>query len=74
VSTLNWQAVKFWHSVAVTRIILSRELSLDEIEDIRQLYPEIEIDVLYESHILAALLSVHSNNRDPTHFCTVVIE
>ena len=28
-NTVNWAAVKFWQKVGVTRIILSRELSLD---------------------------------------------
>jgi len=31
-NTVNWAAVKFWQRVGVTRIILSRELSFDEIE------------------------------------------
>lgn len=30
-NTVNWQAVKFWQSVGVRRVILSRELLLDEI-------------------------------------------
>ena len=35
-NTTNSAAVKFWQSVGVKRIILSRELSLDEVEHIRQ--------------------------------------
>ena len=31
-NTTNFMSVKFWQKVGVTRIILSRELSLDEIE------------------------------------------
>ena len=34
-NTTNWAAVKFWQRVGVARIILSRELSLAEVEQIR---------------------------------------
>jgi putative protease len=35
-NTVNWAAVKFWKKLGLTRVILSRELSLDEIAAIRQ--------------------------------------
>ena len=35
-NTVNYAAINFWKSIGITRVILSRELSLDEIEDIRQ--------------------------------------
>ena len=35
-NTVNYAGVKFWHKLGLTRVILSRELSLDEIEQIRQ--------------------------------------
>ncbi len=38
-NTVNYAAVKFWQSLGLTRVILSRELSLDEIEEIRQQCP-----------------------------------
>jgi putative protease len=31
-NAVNWADVKFWHRMGLTRVILSRELSLDEIE------------------------------------------
>ncbi|XMR49328.1 U32 family peptidase [Escherichia coli] len=34
-NAVNWATVKFWHQMGLTRAILSRELSLDEIEEIR---------------------------------------
>ena len=34
-NTVNAAAVKFWQQLGLTRIILSRELSLEEIEEIR---------------------------------------
>ena len=30
-NTVNWAAVKFWQSLGLSRVILSRELSIDEI-------------------------------------------
>ena len=44
-NTVNYASVKFWQSVGVKRIILSRELSLDEIQEIRQQCPDIELEV-----------------------------
>jgi putative protease len=44
-NTLNSPAVKFWQSVGIERIILSRELSLEEITEIRDDCPDIELEV-----------------------------
>jgi len=41
-NTVNWAAVRFWQKMGVQRIILSRELSLDEVAEIRQQCPDIE--------------------------------
>ena len=43
-NTVNYASVKFWQSVGVKRIILSRELSLDEIAEIRQQCPDMELE------------------------------
>ena len=69
-NTVNYQAVKFWQSVGITRVILSRELSLDEIEEIRQLCPDIELEVFVHGALCIAysgrcLLSGYFNHRDP---------
>jgi U32 family peptidase len=40
----NWQAVKFWQSQGVKRIILAREVTLGEIREIREKVPEIELE------------------------------
>jgi len=69
-NTVNYAAVKFWQSMGVTRIILSRELSLDEIEDIRQRCPDIELEVFVHGALCIAysgrcLLSGYFNHRDP---------
>ena len=68
-NTMNWQAVKFWQSVGISRIILSRELSLDEVEEIRQQCPDIELEVFVHGALCIAysgrcLLSGYFNHRD----------
>ena len=69
-NTVNWAAVKFWQSLGLTRVILSRELSLDEVEEIRQRCPDIEIEVFVHGALCIAysgrcLLSGYFNHRDP---------
>lgn len=69
-NTVNYQAVKFWQSVGVSRVILSRELGLDEIEEIRQLCPDMELEVFVHGALCIAysgrcLLSGYFNHRDP---------
>ena len=69
-NTVNYAAVKFWQSVGVKRIILSRELSLDEIAEIREQVPEMEIEVFVHGALCMAysgrcLLSGYINKRDP---------
>ncbi len=68
-NTMNWAAVKFWQSMGVSRIILSRELSLDEVEEIRQRCPDIELEVFVHGALCMAysgrcLLSGYFNHRD----------
>ena len=68
-NTVNAAGVKFWESVGVSRVILSRELSLDEIEEIRQACPDTEIEVFVHGALCIAysgrcLLSGYFNHRD----------
>jgi putative protease len=68
-NTGNYAAVKFWQSLGLTRVILSRELSLDEIEEIRQQCPDIELEVFIHGALCMAysgrcLLSGYFNHRD----------
>jgi len=68
-NTMNWAAVKFWQSVGIRRIILSRELSLDEVAEIRQRCPDMEIEVFVHGALCMAysgrcLLSGYFNHRD----------
>ncbi len=69
-NTMNWASVKFWHRAGIERIILSRELSLDEVAEIRQQCPEIELEVFVHGSLCIAysgrcLLSGYINHRDP---------
>ncbi|MEW5754700.1 MAG: tRNA 5-hydroxyuridine modification protein YegQ [Pseudomonadota bacterium] len=69
-NAVNYAAVKFWQSVGISRVILSRELSLDEIEDIRQRCPDMELEVFVHGALCIAysgrcLLSGYFNHRDP---------
>ena len=69
-NTMNAASVKFWHSVGLTRVILSRELGLEEIEEIKQQCPEMEVEVFVHGSLCIAysgrcLLSGYFNHRDP---------
>ena len=69
-NAVNWAAVKFWKQMGLTRVILSRELSLEEIEEIRQNVPDMELEVFVHGALCMAysgrcLLSGYMNHRDP---------
>ena len=69
-NTVNYATVKFWQSLGLRRIILSRELSFDEIEEIKQQCPEMELEVFVHGALCIAysgrcLLSGYFNHRDP---------
>jgi len=40
----NWQSAKFWQSQGVSRVILGRELSLEEVREIKKNVPGLEIE------------------------------
>ncbi len=68
-NAINWADVKFWQRMGLTRVILSRELSLDEIEEIRQICPDMELEVFVHGALCIAysgrcLLSGYFNHRD----------
>ena len=69
-NAVNYASVKFWRSMGLTRVILSRELSIDEIEEIRQECPDMELEVFVHGALCIAysgrcLLSGYFNSRDP---------
>ena len=43
-NTLNYKAVEFWKNLGAKRIILARELSLDEIKTISEKVPDVELE------------------------------
>ena len=68
-NTVNWASVAFWQSQGLSRVILSRELSLEEIEEIRQQVPAMELEVFVHGALCMAysgrcLLSGYLNRRD----------
>ncbi|MGR5297405.1 tRNA 5-hydroxyuridine modification protein YegQ [Vibrio mediterranei] len=69
-NAVNWATVKFWAVNGVERVIVSRELSLEEIEEIREHCPETELEVFVHGALCMAysgrcLLSGYINKRDP---------
>ncbi len=69
-NVVNFQAVRFWQKQGLRRIILSRELSLEEIAEIRQQCPDMELEVFVHGALCIAysgrcLLSGYINHREP---------
>lgn len=68
-NTVNAATVEFWRRSGVQRVILSRELSLDEVDEIRQACPDTELEVFVHGALCIAysgrcLLSGYFNHRD----------
>ena len=69
-NAVNWASVRFWQQQGLTRVILSRELALEEIEEIRAEVPGMELEVFVHGALCMAysgrcLLSGYINRRDP---------
>jgi putative protease len=69
-NTVNYAAVRFWKKLGISRVILSRELSLDQVAEIRQECPDMELEVFVHGALCIAysgrcLLSGYFNHRDP---------
>ena len=68
-NVVNYAAVKFWQRLGLTRIILSRELSLKEVRQIREECPDMELEVFVHGALCIAysgrcLLSGYMSHRD----------
>jgi len=68
-NTTNWTTVQFWRDLGVKRIILSRELHLDEIAEMHRHVPDIELEAFVHGAICIAysgrcLISNYLNHRD----------
>ncbi len=69
-NTVNYAAVRFWQKLGIERVILSRELSLDDIAEIRQECPDMALEVFVHGALCVAysgrcMLSGYFNHRDP---------
>jgi len=68
-NTMNYAAVEFWRRIGAKRVILSREVTLAEVREIRQRCPDIEIEVFVHGSICIAhsgrcFMSNYFGNRD----------
>lgn len=54
-STVNWQAVQFWKEEGLPRVVLGRETSMEEIQEIKK-----HVDVEIEAFIHGAMCSSYS--------------
>jgi putative protease len=68
-NVVNYAAVRFWQTMGLKRIILSRELSLKEVAEIRQQCPDIELETFVHGALCIAysgrcLLSGYISHRD----------
>lgn len=69
-NAVNYASVKFWAKQGIKRVILSRELGISEIAQIRQECPDTELEVFVHGALCMAysgrcLLSGYMNKRDP---------
>jgi putative protease len=65
----NWASAAFWRDQGVSRIILSRELSLKEIAEIHKKVPDVELEAFVHGAICIAysgrcLITNYMNNMD----------
>lgn len=68
-STTNYRTVEFWHRMGAKRIVLARELSIDEIREIKQRVSDAELEVFVHgamciSYSGRCLLSNYMAGRD----------
>ncbi|QBZ83341.1 putative protease YhbU [Hydrogenovibrio crunogenus] len=68
-NAVNWATVKFWHDQGIARVVLSRELSIQEIREIGEAVPGMELEVFVHGALCIAysgrcLLSGYINKRD----------
>jgi putative protease len=77
-NTLNYEAVKFWQDMGASRVILARELSLNEIEEIHNKVPKMELEMLvqgaqcvsYSGRCLLSDSMTHNQRKSNQGFCS----
>ena len=68
-SNTNWLSVKMWKELGAKRVVLAREISLDNIKEIKEKVPEIELEVFIHGAMCISvsgrcLLSNYFTGRD----------
>lgn len=68
-SNTNWRSVKMWKDLGARRVVLAREISLDNIKEIRAKVPDIELEVFIHGAMCMSisgrcLLSNYMTGRD----------
>lgn len=68
-SNTNWRSVQMWKELGAKRVVLAREVSLENIAEIRKRVPDIEIEVFIHGAMCMAvsgrcILSNHMTGRD----------
>ena len=73
-NAVNYASVQFWAKQGIERIILSRELALEEIEAIRKKVPDVELEVFVHGALCMAysgrclVVRIHEQTRSqPGH-------
>lgn len=71
-SIMNWTTSKFWHNYGATRVVLARELSLREINTIKEKVPTLELETFVHGAMCMAysgrcMISSYINMRDANH-------
>lgn len=65
---VSWKAAEFWHKLGAERVILARELTFNEIKEMAELAPDVELEMFVHGAMCIAysgrcLLSAFFNNR-----------
>ncbi len=75
-NTLNYASVKFWQKIGAKRIIVSREISIKEMKEIKESCPQMELESFVHGAICMAysgrcLISNYLSHRDSNQgICT----
>ncbi len=69
-NTTNARAVRFWHKQGISRVILARELSIEEIKEIHKRVPKMELEFFIHGSVCMAysgrcFLSAYFAQRNP---------
>jgi len=68
-NTLNHEAISFWYDLGVERVVLARELTIKEIEQIKQKVPGMELEIFVHGAMCIAysgrcLMGEYFSGRD----------